>query len=171
MASKINITSNTAIPKRSFRRVFGKICQLFARKVPFLPTKYRVLLQSWNGVKFVNMKTVFLGEDVYFDDIYPSNICIGSNVRITAGTKILSHFFDTRFIPTLDRPFRFYQGNVVVCDNVFIGINVVIAKPVTIGKGAVIGANSLVVCDVPENAIFAGVPAKQIGTRPLMKLD
>lgn len=34
----------------------------------------------------------------------------------------------------------------------------------TLGKGCVIGANAFVNKDVPENEIWAGVPAKKIGT-------
>lgn len=36
---------------------------------------------------------------------------------------------------------------------------------VTIGRGAVIGAGSVVVCDIPDNAIAAGVPAHVIKYR------
>ena len=159
----------TASPNISARRVLGKIFQYLARKMPFLPSKYRVLFQSWHGVQFADRGTVFLGEDVYFDDIYPSQIFVGLNVRITSGVRILTHFFDTRFEPTPDRPFRFYKGKVVIGDNVFIGLNAVIAKPVSIGEGAVIGANSLVISDVPPNAIYVGVPAVGVGERPPMK--
>jgi acetyltransferase-like isoleucine patch superfamily enzyme len=38
-------------------------------------------------------------------------------------------------------------------------------RGVTIGKGAVVGANSVVVHDVPEYTVVAGVPARHIKMR------
>lgn len=163
--------TGTAAPHRSIKRVAGKFCQLMARKMPFVPGKVRVLLQRIHGVHFVDWRSTFLGEDVFFDDIYPENIRVGRNVRITAGVRILTHYFDTRYQPTPARPFRFYQGEVRIGDNVFIGVNTVIAKPVTIGEGAVIGANSVVTKDVPPNAIVVGSPARVIGERPAMNRE
>jgi galactoside O-acetyltransferase len=46
-----------------------------------------------------------------------------------------------------------------------IGTNAVIFPGVTIGEGAIIGALSLVREDVPDWAIYAGIPAKRVGTR------
>lgn len=155
----------TASPHHSAKRLFGKVCQLVARRVPLMPGRMRAYLQQLNGVHFADWRTAFIGEDVFFDDIYPQNIRIGRHVRITAGTRILTHYLDTAFHPTPDRPFRFYQGEVEIGDYVFIGINTVIAKPVKIGDGAVIGANSVVTRNIPANAIVAGAPARVIGER------
>ena len=163
--------NETAEQRKSLKRFYGKICQFCARKLPFLPGKYRALLQRAQGVRFANWRDVFIGEDVFFDDIYPEQIKVGHNVRITAGVRILAHYFDTKFEPTSKRPFRFYRGEVEIGNNVFIGVNAVITKPTKIGDGAVIGANSVVTGDIPPNAIAVGSPAKVIGFRPAMKSD
>jgi acetyltransferase-like isoleucine patch superfamily enzyme len=47
----------------------------------------------------------------------------------------------------------------------WIGANVTILKGVNISNGAVIGAGSVIVKDVPENAIVVGNPAKLIKFR------
>jgi acetyltransferase-like isoleucine patch superfamily enzyme len=164
-------TSPTASPRKSLRRVAGKLCQFLARKLPFLPNRLRVLLQMAQGVHFVDWRSVFLGEDVYFDDIYPEAIQVGRNVRITAGARILAHYFDTRYVPTERRPFRFYQGSVIIGDNVFIGANVVITKPARIGDGVVVGANAVIAGDIPPNAIAVGAPARVVGYRPAMQKE
>jgi len=135
---------------------------LIARKFPFIPGKLRARIQKLRGVNFGEVNTVFLGEDVYFDDIYPQLIHVGRNVIITSGTRILTHFFDTSFKPLPGRPFRFYHDKVIIEDDVFIGMNVIISKGCTIGNGAVIGAGSVVTKDIPPNAIVGGVPAKII---------
>lgn len=56
----------------------------------------------------------------------------------------------------------FSKKGVQIGDNVWIGDNAVILPGVTIGDHAIIGAGSVVTKDVPENAIFAGNPAKRI---------
>ena len=54
---------------------------------------------------------------------------------------------------------------VVIEDDVLIGANAVVLEGVHIGKGAVIAAGSVVVSDVPENAVVAGVPGRVIKTK------
>ncbi len=157
----------TASRSWSIRRIFGTVCQIIARRSPLIPSKLRVLLQIAHGVNFKDWRTIFIGEDVYFDTINPERIIVGRDVRITAGSKILTHYFDTQFIPQHGRPFRFYVGNVVIGDGVFIGTGVVIAKPVYIGDWAVIGANSVITKDVPPGAIVVGAPARIVGYRIL----
>ncbi len=51
---------------------------------------------------------------------------------------------------------------VTIGNNVWIGENVCILPGVAIGSGCIIGANSVVIKDVPDNCIVAGVPAKII---------
>lgn len=53
----------------------------------------------------------------------------------------------------------------VIGDNVIIYANAVVAGGVTIGDNAVIGAGSVVINDIPSNAIAAGNPAKVIRTK------
>jgi acetyltransferase-like isoleucine patch superfamily enzyme len=50
----------------------------------------------------------------------------------------------------------------VIEDDVMIGANVVVLEGVKVGKGSVVAAGSVVVKDVPENTLFAGIPAKEI---------
>lgn len=152
----------TASPSYSWSRLKNKLISLLARKMPFIPGKWRVRLQKRRGVIFDDVNSVFLGEDVYFDDIYPQYIHVGKNVIITSGTRILTHFLDTRFEPKPGRPFRFYHDKVTIEDDVFIGMNVIISKGCTIGRGAVVGAGSVVTKNIPANAIVGGVPAKII---------
>ena len=53
----------------------------------------------------------------------------------------------------------------ILGDNVSIGANAVIIGGINIGNNAFIGAGAVVVKDVPENAVVAGVPAKIIKYR------
>lgn len=51
---------------------------------------------------------------------------------------------------------------VIVEDDVFIGANAVVIEGVHVGRNAVVAAGSVVISDVPDNAVVAGVPARVI---------
>lgn len=53
-------------------------------------------------------------------------------------------------------------GNVTVGDRAWIGIGAAVRHGVSIGKDAIVGAGAAVVGDVPEGAVFAGVPARPL---------
>ena len=54
------------------------------------------------------------------------------------------------------------EGKVVLEEGCKIGANSVIFPNITIKRNATIGANSLVNCDIPENEIWVGSPARKI---------
>lgn len=49
---------------------------------------------------------------------------------------------------------------VIIEDDVLVGANAVIIEGVHVGKGAVVAAGAIVIDDVPDNAVVAGVPAR-----------
>lgn len=142
------------------RRIINYFLQLIARS-GLTPPRLRLRLQKARGVNFLDMNAVYIGTNVYFDELRPQDIFIGKNVRITEGVKILTHYYDAE---NIEHDMRM-TGKVVIQDNVFLGFNVIIASPVTIGKGAVVGANSVVTRDIDENEIVGGVPVRNIGYR------
>jgi tetrahydrodipicolinate N-acetyltransferase len=73
---------------------------------------------------------------------------VGSNCHIGAGA-VLAGVIEP---PSADP--------VIIGDNVLIGANAVILEGVKVGKGAVVAAGSVVVSDVEEYTVVAGVPAK-----------
>jgi UDP-2-acetamido-3-amino-2,3-dideoxy-glucuronate N-acetyltransferase len=52
---------------------------------------------------------------------------------------------------------------VVIGDGAAIGARAVCVAPVSIGRWALVAAGAVVVSDVPDYALVAGVPARQIG--------
>lgn len=55
------------------------------------------------------------------------------------------------------------KGKVTIGSNTIIGTLSMVSYGVTIGNHCVIGAHSFVNCDIPDNSIVAGIPAKIIG--------
>lgn len=49
----------------------------------------------------------------------------------------------------------------------FIGYRATVVGDVTIGKGAIVAAGAVVIKDVPDYSVVAGVPAKVVGKRRL----
>jgi acetyltransferase-like isoleucine patch superfamily enzyme len=54
------------------------------------------------------------------------------------------------------------EGKVVLKENCRIGSHSIIMPGVTVGENAVVGAMSFVNCDIPDNCVVVGVPAKVI---------
>ena len=73
-------------PKRMWRKLWIGLSSL-----PMLP-QHRSILLKWGGVNIKGHSMVYGG--VGIDTVYPDKIFIGKGVRITAGTKILTHYLD-----------------------------------------------------------------------------
>jgi UDP-2-acetamido-3-amino-2,3-dideoxy-glucuronate N-acetyltransferase len=86
---------------------------------------------------------VFIGHGVMFvNDRYPSAVNADGSLQSAA---------DWECVPTFVRA------------RASVGSNATILCGVTIGEQALVGAGAVVTRDVPDFAIVAGVPAKQIG--------
>jgi acetyltransferase-like isoleucine patch superfamily enzyme len=94
-----------------------------------------------------------------------ADIRIGANVEIASGCGFFSYDHGTELgMAIMDQPLK-SKGGIVVGDGAWLGYRTTVLQGVTIGAGAVIAAGSVVVRDIPENAIAAGVPAKVIKYR------
>ena len=97
--------------------------------------------------------------------IVTQKISIGSNVMIGGGCTIVDTDFHSSnpndwFTPK-DGANR-NSKEVVIGNNVFIGMKTIILKGVHVGNNVVIGAGSVVTKDIPANEIWAGNPARKI---------
>lgn len=96
--------------------------------------------------------------------ISQSSITIEDQVYIGGGTRIYDNDFhsvdpDLR----LNQPHIIPTKPIVIKHRAFVGGHSIILKGVTIGMNSVIGAGSVVTSSVPDNEIWAGIPAKKIG--------
>lgn len=82
-------------------------------------------------------------------------LTIGNNVTFAGGVTAAARYYDD------SGPQEF----ATICDGAIIGAHAVLVGGVRIGENAVVGANSVVLSDVPDNAVVMGVPARQVGNR------
>ncbi|HEY7973729.1 MAG TPA: acyltransferase, partial [Ktedonobacterales bacterium] len=87
---------------------------------------------------------------------------IGKQVSISAGVWLITGAHD---IAAPGFPARFHP--ITIEDYAWIGSRATILAGTRIGEGAVVMAGAVVTRDVPPFAIVGGVPARQVGTRPL----
>ena len=107
---------------------------------------------------------VYVPFKTYVDITRPYMIHIGNNVKITQGVTILTHGYDWAVLEGMYHEVLGSAGEVVIGNNVFIGMNTTILKDVHIGNNVIIGAGSLVNKDIPDNSVAAGNPAKVLTT-------
>lgn len=94
-----------------------------------------------------------------------SRIIIGDYVHTGANVMMFAfnHAYDSKETPTILQDY--YDGDIIIEDDVWVGAGSVILSGVKIGKGSIIAAGSVVNKSVKEYSIVGGVPAKFIKTR------
>ena len=124
---------------------------------------HNTILQGYHKNKMRIGDNAFIGPNCFFHS--GGGITIGTNVGIAAYTKILTSVHE---VQDLETPLSFGPivfSEVVIEDNVHVGIGTVILPGVRIGKGAQIGAGAVVSRDIPAYAVAVGIPAKVIKIR------
>jgi carbonic anhydrase/acetyltransferase-like protein (isoleucine patch superfamily) len=132
-------------------RVSTRVLHLMARVLPGSKS-LRPFLHRLRGVSIG--RNVFIGDDVYLENEYPTCIEIEDDVEIGLRTVIIAH---------LRGP-----GRVVIKKAAWIGACCLISsakgRVLTIGEGAVIGAGSVVTNDVPAFAFIKPAAPQQVAT-------
>ena len=113
-----------------------------------------------------------LGQNVYIGN----RVVIGNNVRIQNNVSVYdnvtlednvfcgpSMVFTNVYNPRTEFPRKDQYRNTLVKRGASLGANCTIVCGHTIGQYAFIGAGAVVNRDVPDFALMAGVPARQIG--------
>ncbi len=97
---------------------------------------------------------------------YVGTLQIGKHVMIAAncGLTPYQHRLDDLSQP-MSRQELTSKGDIIIEDDVWLGMGVKVMDGVCIGQGAVVGANAVVTKDIPPYSIAVGVPARVIGKR------
>jgi acetyltransferase-like isoleucine patch superfamily enzyme len=87
-------------------------------------------------------------------------VLIGNNVAIAPNVKIFSYSHNFN---TVKNSIECYKiADVIIEDDVLIGVGAIILPGVTLGKGSRVAAGSLVINSVNDNCFVGGIPAKKI---------
>lgn len=99
-----------------------------------------------------------LGPNVNCYSVGP--IVIEHNVTVSQGAHLCAATHDLR-----DPSFPLVVGSIVIESGAWVAAEAFIGPGVRIGREAVVGARSVVTKDVGDQAIVAGNPCRQIGSR------
>jgi acetyltransferase-like isoleucine patch superfamily enzyme len=108
-------------------------------------TKYNYLVQYPKKLKMG--KNFDIGEFTYINSHY--GVEVGDNVQVGSHCAIYSH-------STIDNK----KGPVILKKNCKIGTHSTIMPNVTVGENSIVAAYSFVNKNIPENQLWAGIPAK-----------
>lgn len=118
------------------------------------------------GARFYQPNQISIGEgSIIGDHVFldgRAKLIIGKHVDIASSVMIYNaehNLSDKYMLPTIEP--------VEIGDYCFIGPRVIVLPGVKIGRGAVVAAGAVVTKDVAPGSIVGGIPAKEIGKRPL----
>ncbi|MEP2237551.1 MAG: acyltransferase [Maribacter sp.] len=125
-----------------------------------------------NGYTRLNKHTR-VGKNVHFNGLIvygKGGFFVGDNFHSGFGCIVLTSYHN-HLGDAIPYDETLIVKDVIIEDNVWLGINVTVLAGVTIGEGAIIQAGSVVVCDIPELGIAGGHPAKVFSSRDRAKYD
>lgn len=132
--------------------VLGNVLQRLLQKLAYGSPgggSIRPWLHRLRGVRVG--KGVWIGQQVYIDDLHPDAVTLEEHCTIGMRTSIFTHFY---WGP---RRSKEHAGPVVIEANAYIGPHCVILPNVRIGRGAVIKAGTVVSRNVPAATLW-GAP-------------
>ena len=151
-------------------RLYDSVTSRFQYHIygPYQKSKFERCGKNVNigkGCSFYGAENISVGDDVY---IGPKAMFLSTEAKIIMGKKIMfgpevaiatgnhrtdllgRYMFDIKVeekIPENDE-------DVIINDDVWIGMRAIILKGVTIGEGSIIGAGAIVTKDVPPYSIY-----------------
>lgn len=136
------------------------------------PGVKKLLLDLWPGSRFstIQAKCAYVAKNVSIAEgsvVAPqaavmAGTRIGAHVLLNTGSTV-SHDCSIGDFSTVS-PGVHIGGGCSIGHGAFIGIGATIRDGICIGDGAVIGAGAVVIADVLECEVVAGVPAKHLRT-------
>ena len=112
------------------------------------------------GVLYSQGDNCFISKAANIPD--PHLVKLGDNVWLTSGCQLLCHDASVIMINIMLSGHRDRVGPIVIGSHSFLGNNVIVLPGTSIGSKTIIGAGSVVSKDVPDNAVWAGNPARHI---------
>ena len=140
---------------------------------------YRVILKArdaWQNlvkvatVEVAKYRGLKVGENLYIQGIpnfgsEPFLIEIGDNVTLAEKVGFINHGGDARVTKRLEKYKNARNfGRIRIGNNTFVGKGSILMPGVSVGNNCIIGSMSIISSSVPDNSVYAGIPAKFICT-------
>lgn len=143
------------------KKIFFSLLSLMLILHPKGPKKRAQMFDKFHVFGGIGKQCIWQGWRV---PLYSNLIFVHDNVLVAPSVKFVAHdgihYLLNRKYQTRD--FVEKVGCIEIMDNVFISSNVTILYNTRIGSNVIIGANTVVNRDLPGNAVYAGIPARQI---------
>lgn len=96
--------------------------------------------------------------------LYSNLVFLHDNVKVASNVGFVTHDIIHSMLNHRPGGGNFVEkiGCIEVMNNVFIGSGTRILYNTRIGNNVIIGSGSLVTKDIPDNSVYAGVPARRI---------
>lgn len=159
-------------------KILKKLYHFYAQHIKFRKYSIGKNFHSGRGVFLWAKNNITIGDNTYIGKytIIECDTVIGNNViianRVSFAGKYDHHFQQigtpTRLASQIRDKNYNWKGlhqQVIVEDDVWIGVGSIILSGVTIGIGSIIAAGSVVTKDVEPYCIYGGNPAKKIRNR------
>lgn len=127
--------------------------QSLLRRLLGMDQRYVIEKLKQKGLKVGN--NFIMQDGCIIDGSHCAHITIGDNVSLAHNVHILAHDASTWWFLEHTR-----VKNTAIGKRVFIGAGSIIMPGVTVGNDVIIGAGSVVTKDIPDNAVYAGNPAR-----------
>lgn len=123
-----------------------------------------VILRESHNIKignncYFNHNTMIIGGHNMAKVIIGDYVQTGPNVCFFAA----NHNYENPEVPIKQQ--GYYEADITIGDDVWIGANSVITAGVSIGTGSIVGAGSVVTKDIPPYCVAVGSPARIIKYR------
>lgn len=152
----------------------GKVARLMLMKAQrplFRKIGRNVIFSPFSSFSYASIEIgndVFIGAGARFSATdsaitISDKVMFGPNVTIMGGDHRVDVVGQYMFDIKEKRPEN--DSPVFIGPDVWVGANATILKGVPVAQGAIVAAGAVVTRDVPEYAIVAGVPAKQVAMR------
>lgn len=141
--------------------LFGKITAQIGKNNNIHPT---VILREARNI-IIGNNNYFNHNNVLHAGHGTGKLIIGNNVLTGPNVAFFvhNHNFENPDIPINKQ--GYYEEDIIIEDDVWIGCGSVITSGVTIGRGSIIGAGSVVTKSIPPYSIAVGAPAKVVKKR------
>ena len=160
-------------------QLFGWVCDFFVKAYAQYKTYSTAKQYKWGKSSYVAYPHIIrggnnieLGEHVSVGPgatlfstgaklVFRNHIIAGPNLTAISGDHkyVVGEYID---VVKASEKESYYDQDIIVEEDVWIGANVILLKGVTIGRSSIVAAGSVVTKNVPPFSIVGGVPAKVI---------